>query len=310
MKIDEVFNGKFSAAEAEVQLKKILHQWWYNNSHAGLAISRGDLYEIVSARDRSRSLLDQLFSRLLEEAEVRRSNFSLFSSWKFVSLGEDCFSRSLTTRWGFKKSSGLGEKSRPFDLAVHPPGSLKALIDEDFAGYLDSEYLQFSERANHCFNRKYGVGFNHETGVEYAEDDFKKLKEVYARRVAIFQGDLLDTARTCFVLHLEGPSDKKWGDAMRLIDTILERSASVDPVIFCISTFKFGANIDCAARLGFERKGVYFIEKAYPFPKYVWHVSNRTEEGKEFEKNIAENVASLLTDHVDRLGGEYRPQGA
>lgn len=300
MKIDEIFNAKFSAADAESQLKKVLHQWWYNNSHAGLALSRSDLYEIVLARDRSRDLLDRLFTRILEEAEVRRNNFSTFSSWKFVSLGEDCFSRSLTTRWGFKKSSGLGEKSRPFDLAVHPPGALKTLIDEDFSGYLDSENLEFSERANHCFNRKYGIGFNHETGADYAKDDFKKLKEVYSRRVSTFKGDLLDTTRTCFVLHLENPGEKKLADADRLIDTLLEKCASVDPVVMCISTFRFGEKADATARFGFERKGVYFVEKSYPFPKYVWHVSNRTEEGKEFEKSVAADVANLLVAHSDR----------
>ena len=298
MKIDQVFNNKFTADEAEQQLRKLLHQWWYLNSHAGLALSRSDLFEVMSARDKAVSLVVRMFDRLLEEADVRRSNFGDFSDWKFVSLGEDCFSRSLTTRWGFKRSAALGEKSRPFDLAVHPPAALRSLIESDFEGYLESENLTYNEKVNYCFNKKYGIGFNHEVGKEYADDDFRKLKEVYSKRLERFRDDLRQAAKTCFVLHLENPGERKWSDAKCLIDALLQKVRSEDMVLICISTFKYGEPINIAGRSEFERDGVYFIEENYPLERYVWHVTNRTDEGKVFERRVADRMSRILKAHI------------
>jgi aminoglycoside phosphotransferase len=41
-----------------------------------------------------------------------------------VSFGYDCLPRTISAKWGLKRTRALGEKSCPFDLAVTPIGCI------------------------------------------------------------------------------------------------------------------------------------------------------------------------------------------
>ena len=53
-----------------------------------------------------------------------------------VSLGCDCFSRTMASRLGFMRRRLEGYESGPFDIAYHSYAAVCSLLRDDFAGYM------------------------------------------------------------------------------------------------------------------------------------------------------------------------------
>lgn len=58
--------------------------------------------------------------------------------YKIVSLGCDCFSRTIPTLWGIKPRKKQGEKGCPFDLSDNPLPAVVKYLENDFKGYFNS----------------------------------------------------------------------------------------------------------------------------------------------------------------------------
>jgi len=58
--------------------------------------------------------------------------------YKIVSLGYDCFSRTIPTLWGIKPRKKQGEKGCPFDLSDNPLPAVVKYLENDFKGYFNS----------------------------------------------------------------------------------------------------------------------------------------------------------------------------
>ncbi|WP_236953047.1 DUF1796 family putative cysteine peptidase [Ketogulonicigenium vulgare] len=293
MDLDSIVNEKFNANTAEEQLRRLIGQWSSLNSHKGLALSRTDMYELYSMRERSVSLLDQAFSRMIDEAKIRHDNFKHHADWKYISLGEDCFVRSLATRWGFKKSAALGAKSGPFDLAVHPPAALLSILQNDFDGYMDPSNLKYIGNMKYCMNTRYRSVFNHEVGPEYAENDFEKLRNVITPRVERFRADFEDDGKVCYIVRIHKADDEKWHKTAELLQFIRDKSAARNLALICVSTREHGAQHICAPKVIGE-SGIHVVEHAYPHEKYVWHVNNRSDAGLSFEREVVRQLRAVM----------------
>jgi hypothetical protein len=128
-----------------------------------------------------------------------------------ISLGNVCYS----AHWGH--SAGLVEKAKgipfykhtcPFDLMISNYNGVVKCIEDDFAHFTDSQYLQ---RGNVLLNTYYGFGYNHEfvdpnhdnvklhlkenwpTGSEhFVNNDYFYFKERYATRIQNFRNLISD----------------------------------------------------------------------------------------------------------------------
>lgn len=294
MDIESHRNAKFSAAEAKAQLDRLLVAWWRNTSQSGLAVSEEDIQEVKSAKADLHARVDEMFGQIVEAAVARRAHLQDFSDWKIISVGEDCFSRTVFTRWGIKPSAAFGEKSSPFDLSVHPVSSLIAILKSDFEGYLSSDHLEFSEHYGFCRNTKYRVGFNHEVGVSYSENDFEKLKAAYRPRVERFKAALSAGERTCFVLHIRNPASANWNNVKQLWELLQKRFTGQERLMICISTWNCGEVIEDEYHARIASSDLHLIDVNYPADKYVWHKNAHSPEGHEFEANVIQRCAEIL----------------
>jgi|GEM_PF-2238599 len=112
--------------------------------------------------------------------------------YTIISLGFHCLPRTLLTRWGVKKTKIQGEKSCPFDLAVHPLASVCKLIENDFEDYLNVDF--FRKKIYHkkkgeeiiVQNTKYDSRFSHTVGEAYFENNYEKIVQTYQKRIENF----------------------------------------------------------------------------------------------------------------------------
>lgn len=126
------------------------------------------------------------FKFLLDMLTTRLKNYSRPDRVPIISLGEDCLPRTLATRWGMKLPRLLGELTCPFDLSVHPIEGVAEILKSSFSNYLQRSDIRFDQSLNHPINSRYGILWNHETGVRWTEDNFQLLDDLYERRIKNF----------------------------------------------------------------------------------------------------------------------------
>jgi hypothetical protein len=265
-----------------------------------ILLSQDDLSDIAAKLDRLRAdgrIADHLaaFDYLVTMLDARVRRLVEGTPFSVVSLGGDCLSRSVPTKWGIKPPRMLGELTMPFDLSVHPPAAVAAILESDFRDYLQTERLSFDPSVDLCVDRGRGILWNHEVGSDWAEDGFRALKETYARRIANFRGALTDGRPTVLVLYFSAAFDDA---AVRLVNRIaraVNRLATNRIAIACIwSSDRF--EIDRLARpthvAWVEQTAVMFFSVPLPFWWYEWpkHEHFTRPEGMVFEQTIVDCV--------------------
>lgn len=147
-----------------------------------------------------------------------------------ISLGWNCGAATRGVELGIRKTKERGYKTCPFDIMnSNLPGIIKCL-EEDFAHFLDSDYLKLVDipvtEKYHAgdtliVNTRYGFIFNHESpghanlylteewrGGKYhfVKDDFLEFKKRYSSRIANFK-EYMNSANTITFLvnhpHIE-----------------------------------------------------------------------------------------------------------
>jgi hypothetical protein len=265
-----------------------------------MSISQSDLDEIKRAHERAAAAVDSAFESMLEVATERRQNLPRYSDIAFVSVGEGCFSRVVLTRWGMKPPRKLGERSGPFDLAVHPLPATVALLESDFAGWIDPDRLAFSDADGFVVNPDLGVSFNHEVGQQYNQPgSFENIRAIYERRLAHFRSVLDEAPAICFVLHVFNPSPGIWADVRALWDLLRAGNRESDHLMLVLNTWPAGEEIDTAQREPIAGQSIRVIDIHYPVPEYRWWLDFTSAAGHEFERELIAKARSLVDDWRD-----------
>lgn len=260
----------------------------------GFALSAADVADLIAVRDRTLGQLADWFDKLVTMAEERRRNLVRFAGVGVVSLGCDCVSRAVLARWGLKKTAKLGELTGPFDLAVHPPESICDLVLGGFADYMEPAQLEYEAADQVCVNRRYVAHFNHEVGPDYAADEFAKLREIYARRIANFHEVVADPRPLALVAHVPHFIDLFPGrvaSLRRVRDHLAERRAAATTLVI-VQSVAPGQTAMAAEETD------DFVLRAVPLPtaEYVWHWPQcyMTAAGHDYERQIVAVVAERL----------------
>jgi hypothetical protein len=288
--LNDYKNEEFSEDYVGKALSKTLQEIFTLTARKSFSVSTGDESTIRLAKDSASSLVHEYFDMMLHQVAERRKNLNDFRGVQFVSIGEDCFGRTVLTQWGVKPFAKLGEKSGPFDLSVHPVASTATLFETDFAGYLDPAHLQFDEKNNFTTNLKLKVSFNHETGPSYGESNFQPLIDIYTRRLDHFRTMMASEAPTVLVFHSQRPSVSTGSDIRRLWDAVKSRWSVDNKLLVCIKTWQHGTEIVPSAAMDDPRVTVMDIN--YPCDGYVWHLPKYgfTKDGFEFERQVVDFV--------------------
>jgi hypothetical protein len=265
---------------------------------SGFAISPADLADLVAVKERTLGLLAGWFDRLIAMTEERRRNLVRYDGIGVVSLGCDCVSRAVLARWGLKKTAKLGEKSGPFDLAVHPPETVSALLADDFSGYLDPDQLAYREADAICIHPRYQVSFNHEVGPDYAADGFRTLRDIYAARIANLRAALADPRPLGLVVHVPHFIDLSPGRVDCLKRTLDQIAAGRRPPTSMIVVNSYVPGQPDAAE---EQETEAFLLRHVPMPgaDYVWHWPQcyMSEAGQDYERRLV----AIVAERFDRL---------
>ncbi|MBB5751347.1 hypothetical protein [Prosthecomicrobium pneumaticum] len=283
-------NEAFSEENVSSSLGKALQDLFALTARKSFSVSTEDEATILSARAAASAMVSEYFDRMVVQAAERRRNLETFEGVRFVSIGEDCFSRTVLTQWGVKPFAKLGEKSGPFDLSVHPITTTATLFETDFAGYLDRANLVFNPNYNFCTNPKLKVGFNHEVGPSYAENDFAPLIEIYERRLAHFRALMEADAPTVLVCHVQRPSAGTGTHIARLWQAIRSRWSVDNKILVAIKTWRHGETALPSATVDDPRVAV--LDLHYPAEDYVWHLPKYcfTRDGFAFERQVVDFV--------------------
>jgi len=110
-----------------------------------------------------------------------------------ISLGEDCFMRSLIDRYNIRDKFKV---RMPFDGSVHPYEEMCRLVDTDFLNYNNNIVFQ-----NNIFYGSNGAIFNHEKTT-----DIDNFKNQLCKRVDQFKDILNEGANILFLIHNKNKS--------------------------------------------------------------------------------------------------------
>ena len=284
-----------AAVESFLTPARVVAQLATGNS---FAISAADLADVVAVKERTLSLLAGWFDRLIALTEERRRNLVRYDGVGVVSLGCDCWSRAVLSRWGLKKTAKLGEQTGPFDLAVHPPETVAALLSNDFSGYLDPDQLAYREADSICVHSRYHVTFNHEVGPDYAAEGFSRLRAVYARRIANLHAALADPRPVALVVHVPpfiGLSPARVDCLQRTCDRLVAARRAATAMVVLDSCVP-GQPVPVEER---ETASFLLRHVSMPSPEYVWHLPQcyMSEAGHAYERRLV----AIVAERLDRL---------
>lgn len=288
-------NSLFNCDQWSQKVHAMLYDVVIQTSGAGWSISDPDISALAEAKHLAKDAIDRYFDNLTEIAQQRQHNLLQFKGLDVVSLGFDCFGRTIPTRWGLKRPRCLGEPTGPFDLAVHMPGIVSTLITQDFEGYLDPESLHFDQKLNYCVNRKMQIGFNHECGEHFALNGFEELIRVYSRRIESFR-KMISTANPLLLIAHSPPTMGVYPAQLERLKGVLSFVSSrreADTVMLIIKTFD---PLDAPPEVdSFVDGRFHFCLVANPAQSYIWHDPHHfmTSEGFEWEKNVANQIKDV-----------------
>jgi hypothetical protein len=278
--------GEF-AKEADAALFKALV---HVSAQAAVSLSATDIQQLEAARASAVALVRKHFDNMIYAANKRRANLLTQRSFNVVSLGYDCFPRTLLSRWGIKKTARLGELSMPFDLAIHPSGAMAHLLETNFASYFDGS-MTFDAAKDFPIHRELGIEFNHEIGKQFSANQMAEVKERYRKRVENFEAIIADDMPAAFVHHAETPDPHS---VERIFQNIRDRRSGKNSIFILLYTPPFGQELADFAAI--KAMGVSVITQPYPFKGYVWYRKTHTysRRGFQFERDLAENLNAAL----------------
>lgn len=240
--------------------------------------------------------LNWLINYAIYNVETRINNYLDLSiyNYKIVSLGCNCMSRTIPTRWGLKLPKIMGELSHPFDLSVHPYRAVCQVIKNDFKDYLNPLFLKQNQDGIPK-NQKYRIVFNHEKDSCFTENNFTPLIKTYEARIKNFYHDT--NKYPILFLHFSHPQQNIF--PIELAQIIHEKFKNIYHKFLYVNTAELNFDLNNA------QLAENMIAKYIPFPskEYIWHQSNyyATKSGKNFELNIMKAVKQVIMNYFPKI---------
>lgn len=241
------------------------------------------------------SLADALESESLQNLQnILRAPDNRYAQNYFISLGENCFNRTVLTRHHLKCRREQGELSYPFDLCVCSVNAALQVIQNDFADYFDDLY--WNKRDHIWCNKKYGIRYNHDE--DCAETDKDKLVSRYSKRIDNFRKMLSDKQPHAFIFSTVNAGI----DAHKVCELRRELCQKTGQQISLLFADLSKEGIKTA---NLSSEGVIYKHIPHPYPNYwgEWYKYEyfNSPEGREFEKSYIDFIEKNLEQPLKKV---------
>ncbi|PKU22865.1 DUF1796 family putative cysteine peptidase [Telmatospirillum siberiense] len=226
-----------------------------------------------------------------------------------ISIGDNCISRTLPTRWGYKRPAILGEKTMPFDLSTHTLETIVEQISSHFSDYMNPENLEYVQEADFCVDVKNDIQWSHDRGRHLAENNFQGLRDLYAKRIDLFYRVIGNGKPIIFILHhirrVNGAFGAWNGETADLLGQLLKGLKPVCGNRFIILVLGGNETPPSEDFFNFDKGSIQYVHLPYPFPDdQNWWMPRyyMTKPGLEFERTFMAGLQQC----VDQLLGGSR----
>lgn len=212
----------------------------------------------------------------------------------FISLGENCFNRTVLSRYHLKQCREQGELSFPFDLCVCSIHSVYKLIENDFSDYFEN--LQWNEQDQLWINTKYYIRYNHDR--DCSKNDKEKLVERYTKRIKNFRNLFTDDKEHMFIVSSVNQDINK-DEVLNLYNLLIDKINHK----FGFAYIHLGKEKPSFANVFEKKERVYeitpFYYKHIPHPyQNFWGEWYKMEwfnsvEGKQFENTFVNYIRNI-----------------
>jgi hypothetical protein len=214
-----------------------------------------------------------------------------------VSLGWNCFSRSIPTEWGIKKYKAEGELSCPYDLAMIPIKTTLKLIRNGWKDEIFSDFRR--DKEGWWFCDKYGMIFNHDTEI----DSLEELKKRYQQREVNFKKYSSNKYGTIYIHTTYDNIDYKDIDDFYQLVELLQCNKKSNKILIINDLSPSGLDVSLGG--GFieflrnNKESILYCRSLLPHPNYVWWQPDDrfTRAGYLYEVNLMETLCQA----IDRL---------
>jgi len=142
---------------------------------------------------------------LIRKIKVHITNSFKKAPYVIVSLGPNCYPRTVLTRMGLIKHKKEGQKTYPFDFTwLHKAKYITEFLNNNFANFLSE--LKYSDFSSSWDNGE-KINFSHEAYI--GPNEKNKLIKVYKNRIKNFLEDIKQDKPFIFLQILK---DKKVGE--------------------------------------------------------------------------------------------------
>lgn len=209
-----------------------------------------------------------------------------------ISLGKDCMSRSIPTRYLLKKKKKEGELTLPFDLAIHRYDAVCDLINNEFYNYVNSECLEIENGI--IQHKEYFIRYTHERDSIFFENNFYYLTKKYEERVANFYNYIKDD-RILFISTFP-----VYPIELYSILKIKFPGLNFKLLNFDIRPFSKETNLYRREALGKHIDELLYVRAPVASDEYVWWKENdySSNVGVDFERYFSYWVERTLDDGI------------
>lgn len=214
-------------------------------------------------------------------------NLCIDTPYSIISLGPNCYPKTVLTRTGLLKRRSAGQLTLPFDLAwYHSAKYITEFLDNDFENFLSD--LRYSEYSGSWDNGE-KINFSHEAYIGPTEKH--RLIQVYRYRINNFRKTLSENNVFIFLQILK---DTHVDEDCANTYNVLKKICGTKKFIYAV--------VDCINKINPENlpTEIYLMKKELPdkdadvFDKAFY----TSEKGMQFEREIAKFIENIIINEL------------
>lgn len=224
-------------------------------------------------------MIDLFIKKLIRQIKNTAKN----TPYSIVSLGPNCYPRTVLTRMKLIKQKSCGRQTMPFDFAYyHEAKFVTEFLNNDFTDFFkDLHYSEFCK----SFDNGNKINFSHESYL--SQNQKNKLIKIYEKRITAFRNEMKKEEPILFLQILK---DEEVGEDCKntyeTLKKICGKRKFAYVVIDCI-------NLVQPHKVPFE---IYLTKMHLPqkdtdifAPEFY-----NSDFGKNFEKKIANFIGNVI----------------
>lgn len=220
-----------------------------------------------------------LFQKIIKQIKNRYKN----TPYTIVSLGPNCYPRTVLTRTGLIKRKSCGRLTMPFDFAfIHNAKFVTDFLENDFANFFED--LHYSDFCN-SFDSSNKINFSHEGYL--SKDKKNELIKIYNKRIECLRREF---SKNNPILFLQILKDEEVGEDCKRTFSALKKLCNSRKFAYVVIDLK---DLVQPQKIPFE----IYLTKMH-LPKEDTDIFSvefyNSEEGKYFEEKIANFIGNVI----------------